>query len=128
MDYEKLALEYHSREPRGKIATLITKPVRNQEDLSIAYLPGVAGPCREIHKAEENSFLYTGRGNLVGVISNGSAVLGLGKIGPYAAKLVMEGKAMLFKRFANIDVFDIEVAADDPILRRIVCTFPLLLV
>lgn len=114
MDYEKRALEYHSREPRGKIATLITKPVKTQDDLSIAYSPGVAGPCREIHKDPENSFIYTGRGNLVGVISNGSAVLGLGKIGPYAAKPVMEGKAMLFKRFANIDVFDIEVAADDP--------------
>ncbi|MFW7381820.1 MAG: NADP-dependent malic enzyme [Oligoflexus sp.] len=114
MDYEKRALEYHSREPRGKIATLITKPVKTQEDLSIAYSPGVAGPCREIEKDQENSFLYTGRGNLVGVISNGSAVLGLGNIGPYASKPVMEGKAMLFKRFANIDVFDIEIAANDP--------------
>jgi malate dehydrogenase (oxaloacetate-decarboxylating)(NADP+) len=114
MDYEKRALEYHRQEPRGKIGTRITKSVRSQEDLAIAYSPGVAGPCREIAKNEEDSFLYTGRGNLVGVISNGSAVLGLGKIGPYAAKPVMEGKAMLFKRFANIDVFDLEIAANDP--------------
>ncbi len=114
MDYEKLALEYHRREPAGKIQTHITKPLNTQEDLSVAYSPGVAGPCREIEKNIEDSFHYTGRANLVGVISNGTAVLGLGDIGPYASKPVMEGKAMLFKKFADIDVFDIEIDASDP--------------
>ncbi len=114
MDYEKLALEYHSREPAGKIQTNITKPLDSQEDLSVAYSPGVAGPCREIEKDPENSYKYTGRANLVGVISNGTAVLGLGDIGPEASKPVMEGKAMLFKKFADIDVFDIELDAKDP--------------
>jgi malate dehydrogenase (oxaloacetate-decarboxylating)(NADP+) len=114
VDYEKLALEYHAREPRGKIFTGLSKPVSSQKDLSIAYSPGVAGPCREIAKNSELSFEYTGRANLVGVISNGTAVLGLGDIGPEAAKPVMEGKAVLFKKFADIDVFDIEVAAKDP--------------
>jgi malate dehydrogenase (oxaloacetate-decarboxylating)(NADP+) len=114
LDYEKLALEYHSREPKGKIQTAITKPVASQRDLSIAYSPGVAGPCREIAKNSELSFEYTGRANLVGVISNGTAVLGLGDIGPEASKPVMEGKAVLFKKFADIDVFDIEVNAKDP--------------
>lgn len=114
IDYEKLALEYHAREPRGKIFTGLSKPVSSQKDLSIAYSPGVAGPCREIAKNSELSFEYTGRANLVGVISNGTAVLGLGDIGPEAAKPVMEGKAVLFKKFADIDVFDIEVAAKDP--------------
>ncbi|SMF66293.1 NADP-dependent malic enzyme [Pseudobacteriovorax antillogorgiicola] len=114
MNYEEKALEYHQREPAGKIQTRISKPLDSQEDLSIAYSPGVAGPCREIEKDPENSFKYTGRANLVGVISNGTAVLGLGNIGPHASKPVMEGKAMLFKKFADIDVFDIEVAAEDP--------------
>lgn len=114
MDYEKEALAYHRAEPAGKIKTSLTKPVNDQTDLAIAYSPGVAGPCREIHKNEEDSFVYTGRGNLVGVISNGTAVLGLGDIGPHAAKPVMEGKAMLFKKFADIDVFDIEIDAKDP--------------
>ena len=114
VDYEKLALEYHAREPKGKIFTGLSKPVSSQKDLSIAYSPGVAGPCREIAKNSELSFEYTGRANLVGVISNGTAVLGLGDIGPEAAKPVMEGKAVLFKKFADIDVFDIEVAAKDP--------------
>ena len=109
MDYEKLALEYHAKKPRGKIAIQITKQLDSKEDLSVAYSPGVAGPCRVIADNEDDSFSYTGRANLVGVISNGSAVLGLGNIGPYASKPVMEGKAMLFKKFANIDVFDIEV-------------------
>ncbi len=114
IDYEKLALEYHSREPRGKIYTGLSKPVISQRDLSVAYSPGVAGPCREIHKNPELSFEYTGRSNLVGVITNGTAVLGLGDIGPEASKPVMEGKAVLFKKFADIDVFDIEVNAKDP--------------
>ncbi len=114
MNYEKLALDYHEKSPKGKIAIHCTKPLDSQEDLSLAYSPGVAGPCREIQKNHDDSFRYTGRGNLVGVISNGSAVLGLGNIGPYASKPVMEGKAMLFKKFADIDVFDIEVNASDP--------------
>lgn len=113
-DYEKLALEYHAREPRGKIFTGLSKPVSSQKDLAIAYSPGVAGPCREIAKNPALSFEYTGRANLVGVISNGTAVLGLGDIGPEASKPVMEGKAVLFKKFADIDVFDIEVKASDP--------------
>ena len=113
-DYEKLALEYHAREPRGKIFTGLSKPVSSQKDLAIAYSPGVAGPCREIAKNPELSFEYTGRANLVGVISNGTAVLGLGDIGPEASKPVMEGKAVLFKKFADIDVFDIEINAKDP--------------
>ncbi len=114
MDYEKDSLEYHSRVPRGKIFTGLSKPLITQIDLSLAYTPGVAGPCRLIAEEADLSFTYTGRGNLVAVISNGTAVLGLGNIGPYAAKPVMEGKAVLFKKFANIDVFDIEVASTDP--------------
>lgn len=114
IDYEKLALEYHAREPRGKIFTGLSKPVNSQKDLSVAYSPGVAGPCREIAKDHNLSFEYTGRANLVGVITNGTAVLGLGDIGPEASKPVMEGKAVLFKKFADIDVFDIEVNAKDP--------------
>ena len=113
-DYEKIALEYHSREPKGKIFTGLSKPVSSQKDLAIAYSPGVAGPCREIAKDPDLSFEYTGRANLVGVITNGTAVLGLGDIGPEASKPVMEGKAVLFKKFADIDVFDIEVNAKDP--------------
>jgi malate dehydrogenase (oxaloacetate-decarboxylating)(NADP+) len=113
-DYESLALAYHKKDPKGKIAVRCTKPLLTQEDLAMAYSPGVAGPCREIAKNPDESFTYTTRGNLVGVISNGSAVLGLGAIGPYAAKPVMEGKGMLFKKFADIDVFDIELAQDDP--------------
>lgn len=108
------ALRYHEREPRGKIKTSLTKPLDTQEDLTLAYSPGVAYPCLEIDKDPSKSFQYTGRGNLIGVITNGSAVLGLGNIGPEAAKPVMEGKAMLFKKFANIDVFDVEVKADTP--------------
>ena len=111
MDYEKEALSYHKKFPRGKIGIHITKPLESQEDLSLAYSPGVAGPCREIALNEDLSFQYTSRANLVAVISNGSAVLGLGNIGPYASKPVMEGKAMLFKKFADIDVFDLEVQA-----------------
>ncbi len=114
MDYEKKALSYHEKEPRGKISIKFTKPLDSQSDLALAYSPGVAGPCREIAKEKDLSFNYTTRGNLVAVISNGTAVLGLGNIGPYAAKPVMEGKGMLFKKFANIDVFDIEVNCEDP--------------
>ncbi len=108
------ALRYH-KEPRpGKIEVVPTKPCLSQSDLSLAYTPGVAVPCLEIQKNEEFSFDYTSRGNLVGVISNGTAVLGLGNIGALAGKPVMEGKAVLFKRFADLDVFDIEVNTTDP--------------
>jgi malate dehydrogenase (oxaloacetate-decarboxylating)(NADP+) len=112
------ALDYHSQGRRGKIAVVPTKPASTQRDLSLAYSPGVAEPCREIARDPEEVFRYTARGNLVAVVSNGTAVLGLGDIGPLAAKPVMEGKGVLFKRFADIDVFDIEVAsknADDVI-------------
>lgn len=114
MDYEKKALDYHQFPISGKLSVESTKPLLSQEDLSLAYTPGVAGPCREIAKNQDESFKYTVRGNLVGVISNGTAVLGLGNIGPYAGKPVMEGKGMLFKKFANIDVFDIEVDQSNP--------------
>lgn len=108
------ALEYHAQPVPGKLAIRASKPCATQRELSLAYTPGVAEPCREIAKHEDDSYLYTSRGNLVGVISNGTAVLGLGDIGPYAAKPVMEGKAILFKRFADIDVFDIELNAPNP--------------
>lgn len=108
------ALDYHSQGTPGKLAIKPTKPCYTQRDLSLAYSPGVAEPCREIDKNPDDSYVYTSRGNMVAVISNGTAVLGLGNIGPYAAKPVMEGKAILFKRFADIDVFDIEVNASDP--------------
>ena len=108
------ALDYHEDGTPGKIAIVPTKPVTTQRDLSLAYSPGVAEPCREIHKRRSAVNRYTARRNLVAVISNGTAVLGLGDIGPYAAKPVMEGKAVLFKRFADIDVFDIEIDAKDP--------------
>src|SRR3954463_10231842 len=102
-------LDYHSAQPRGKIEIVATKPVATSRDLSLAYSPGVAEPCLEIAADPDLSFKYTIRGNLVGVISNGTAVLGLGDIGAYASKPVMEGKGVLFKKFADIDVFDIEV-------------------
>ncbi len=108
------ALDYHSSGRRGKIAVVPTKPASTQRDLSLAYSPGVAEPCREIARSPEEVFRYTARGNLVAVVSNGTAVLGLGDIGPLAAKPVMEGKAVLFKRFADIDVFDLEVGSTDP--------------
>ena len=108
------ALEYHQLPLPGKIATAITKSAANAADLSLAYSPGVASPCLEIEKTPAAAYDYTGKGNLVGVISNGTAVLGLGNIGPLASKPVMEGKAMLFKRFAGVDAFDIEVNAPSP--------------
>ncbi len=108
------ALDYHSEGRPGKIEVVATKPVATQEELSLAYSPGVADPCREIARDPEEVFRYTARGNLVAVVSNGTAVLGLGNIGPLASKPVMEGKGVLFKRFAGIDVFDIEVATEDP--------------
>jgi malate dehydrogenase (oxaloacetate-decarboxylating)(NADP+) len=108
------ALDYHQRGRKGKIEVVPTKPCRTQWDLSLAYTPGVAEPCLEIEKKPELSFDYTARGNLVAVISNGTAVLGLGNIGALAGKPVMEGKAVLFKRFADIDVFDLEVKTENP--------------
>jgi len=108
------ALRYHREGRPGKIALRPTKPIETQRDLSLAYSPGVAEPCREIHEDQKKVGLYTARNNLVAVVSNGTAVLGLGNIGPYAAKPVMEGKAVLFKKYADIDVFDIEVDAQDP--------------
>ena len=108
------ALEYHAVAPAGKVAVIPTKPCRTQRDLSLAYTPGVAVPCLEIERDPSLAYKYTAKGNLVAVISNGTAVLGLGNIGPLAGKPVMEGKAVLFKRFADIDVFDIELASSDP--------------
>jgi malate dehydrogenase (oxaloacetate-decarboxylating)(NADP+) len=108
------ALEYHQIPRPGKIEVVPTKSVLNQRDLALAYSPGVAAPCEEIVKDPATAYKYTSRGNLVAVISNGTAVLGLGNIGPLASKPVMEGKGVLFKKFAGIDVFDIEVAENDP--------------
>jgi malate dehydrogenase (oxaloacetate-decarboxylating)(NADP+) len=107
------ALAYHSEGRPGKLKISPTKPTQTQRDLSLAYTPGVAEPCREIARDPDEVFRYTGRGNLVAVVSNGTAVLGLGNLGPLAAKPVMEGKAVLFKRFADIDVFDIEIDSQD---------------
>ena len=111
---KKRALTYHREPTPGKIAIDITKPCNTQDDLSLAYTPGVAEPVKAIADDPEAAYYYTAKGNLVGVITNGSAVLGLGNVGALAGKPVMEGKAVLFKRFANIDVFDIEVNADVP--------------
>lgn len=108
------ALAYHARPRPGKISVVPTKPVSGVHDLSLAYSPGVAAPCLEIKRDAEAVYKYTNKGNLVGIISNGSAVLGLGDIGPLASKPVMEGKAMLFKLFADIDVFDIELDCTSP--------------
>src|SRR3954464_1615336 len=108
------ALEYHSKGRPGKIEVVPTKEAKTQRDLSLAYSPGVAEPCKEIAAQKENVYKYTAKGNLVGVISNGTAVLGLGDIGPEAGKPVMEGKGVLFKIFADIDVFDIEINEKDP--------------
>jgi len=108
------ALEYHAKGRPGKIEVIPTKEAKTQRDLSLAYSPGVAEPCKEIHENIENVYKYTAKGNLVAVISNGTAVLGLGDIGPEAGKPVMEGKGVLFKIFADIDVFDIEINEKDP--------------
>jgi malate dehydrogenase (oxaloacetate-decarboxylating)(NADP+) len=114
MGLDEDSLEYHRREPPGKIEISTTKPTNTQRDLSLAYSPGVAAPCNEIAEDSERAFTYTTKGNMVGVISNGTAVLGLGDIGAQASKPVMEGKGVLFKRFADIDVFDIELDQHDP--------------
>src|SRR6476469_7666675 len=108
------ALEYHAKGRPGKIEVVPTKEAKTQRDLSLAYSPGVAEPCKEIFKDKEYVYKYTTKGNLVAVISNGTAVLGLGNIGPEASKPVMEGKGVLFKIFADIDVFDIEINETDP--------------
>ena len=110
----KEALEYHENKPAGKIEVKSTKSVSSQHDLALAYSPGVAEPCLAIADDKEDVYKYTAKGNLVGVISNGTAVLGLGNIGPEASKPVMEGKGVLFKKFAGIDVFDIEIDEEDP--------------
>ena len=108
------ALEYHARERPGKIAVVPTKPLTNQRDLSLAYSPGVAEPCLEIKANPEDAYRYTAKGNLVAVVTNGTAVLGLGNIGALAGKPVMEGKGNLFKQFADLDVFDLEVGSEHP--------------
>lgn len=114
MSIKNDALEYHSRNPKGKIEVNATKPCFTARDLSLAYSPGVAAPCEEIAADPEKVYEYTTKGNLVAVLSNGTAVLGLGNIGALASKPVMEGKGILFKKFANINVFDIELNAPDP--------------
>ncbi|MBP8091746.1 MAG: NADP-dependent malic enzyme, partial [Giesbergeria sp.] len=113
-ELRRAALEYHEFPKPGKIAIAATKQMVNQHDLALAYSPGVAAPCEEIVKDPANAFKYTSRGNLVGVITNGTAVLGLGDIGALASKPVMEGKGVLFKKFSGIDVFDIEINEKDP--------------
>ena len=127
-DLTTAALLFHEQPAPGKIATAITKPCETQEQLSLAYTPGVAAPVRAIATDPNAVYRYTGKGNLVAVITDGSAVLGLGNTGPLAAKPVMEGKAVLFKRFADIDVMDIEVESDSPqafieTVKRIAPTF-----
>src|ERR1700756_4337566 len=108
------ALDYHSQGRPGKIEVIPTKPYSTQRDLTLAYSPGVAEPCLEIEKNPQDAYRYTAKGNLVGVVSNGTAVLGLGDIGALAGKPGMEGKGVLFKRFADIDVFDIELDTHNP--------------
>lgn len=122
------ALAYHANPRPGKLSVELTKPTATARDLALAYSPGVAEPVREIAKDLENAYKYTGKGNLVAVISDGTAILGLGNLGPLASKPVMEGKGVLFKRFAGVDVFDIEVEAESPqafidTVKRISCTF-----
>jgi malate dehydrogenase (oxaloacetate-decarboxylating)(NADP+) len=113
-ELRRAALEYHEFPTPGKVAIMATKQLINQRDLALAYTPGVAAPCEEIVKDPNAAYKYTSRGNLVAVITNGTAVLGLGNIGPLASKPVMEGKAVLFKKFAGVDVFDIEIDELDP--------------
>lgn len=127
-DLRQASLDYHANPTPGKVAIQVTKPCDTQQDLSLAYTPGVAEPVREIAKDRDAAYLYTSKANLVAVITDGSAVLGLGNVGALAGKPVMEGKGVLFKRFANIDVFDIEVESDTPqefidTVARIACTF-----
>lgn len=112
-DFKQASLDYHSEPVPGKISVELTKPAETQYDLALAYSPGVAEPCREIASDPDTAYRYTGKGNLVAVISNGTAVLGLGNLGSLASKPVMEGKALLFKRFAGINAVDIEVNTED---------------
>ncbi|HWN80521.1 MAG TPA: hypothetical protein VNM87_00355, partial [Candidatus Udaeobacter sp.] len=114
MPRKRDALEYHRGARPGKLEVISTKPLETQRDLSLAYTPGVAEPCLEIAADADKGWEYTARGNLVAVITNGTAVLGLGNIGALASKPVMEGKGCLFKKFAGIDVFDIEIDETDP--------------
>ena len=128
MDMKQEALEYHADGRPGKIEVMPTKPYNTARDLSLAYSPGVAYPCLEIDKNPDDAYKYTNRGNLVAVISNGTAVLGLGNIGALAGKPVMEGKALLFKIYAGLDSFDIEINESDPqkmveIIRSLTPTF-----
>lgn len=127
-DLKTAALEYHAKPRPGKLSVELTKPTQSVRDLSLAYSPGVAEPVREIARNPALAYQYTGKGNLVAVISDGTAILGLGDLGPLAAKPVMEGKGVLFKRFAGIDVFDIEVDSESPqafidTVKRISITF-----
>jgi malate dehydrogenase (oxaloacetate-decarboxylating)(NADP+) len=127
-DLKKAALDYHAEPRPGKLSVELTKPTATARDLSLAYSPGVAEPVREIARDPELAYKYTGKGNLVAVISDGTAILGLGDLGPLASKPVMEGKGVLFKRFAGIDVFDIEVDSESPqafidTVKRISVTF-----
>src|SRR4051812_28039779 len=110
-DLEKEALDYHSRDPKGKVEVISSKDCSTEHSLALAYSPGVAAPCIEIAKDPSKVYEYTTKGNLVAVVTNGTAVLGLGNIGPLAGKPVMEGKGVLFKQFAGINVFDIELNA-----------------
>ena len=112
-DLAQMALDYHNMPVAGKIEVISTKPCSTQEELSLAYTPGVAVPCLAIEENPENAYKYTAKGNLVAVITNGTAVLGLGNIGAVAGKPVMEGKGVLFKKFADVDVFDIELNSTD---------------
>lgn len=127
-DLKTAALAYHAEPRPGKLSVELTKPTQSVRDLSLAYSPGVAEPVREIARSPELAYQYTGKGNLVAVISDGTAILGLGDLGPLASKPVMEGKGVLFKRFAGVDVFDIEVSSESPqafidTVRRISVTF-----
>ena len=127
-DMKQAALDYHANPRPGKISVELTKPAETSRDLSLAYSPGVAEPVREIARDPELAYKYTAKGNLVAVISNGSAILGLGNLGPLASKPVMEGKALLFKRFAGVDSIDIEVESESPqafidTVKRIANTF-----
>src|SRR5213078_5340185 len=114
MSRREEALEYHRKGRPGKIAVVPTKPLTNQRDLALAYSPGVAEPCLEIKGDPDLAYTYTAKGNLIAVVTNGTAVLGLGNIGAIAGKPVMEGKANLFKQFADLDVFDLEVGSENP--------------
>ena len=111
---KEAALQYHEHPTPGKLAIRVTKPMTTQRDLSLAYSPGVAEACMEIHRDDSDAYKYTGKGNRVAVISNGTAVLGLGNLGALGSKPVMEGKSVLFKRFADVNSIDIELDTEDP--------------